>query len=53
MSYSRGHCKGTRQVSRKAQSWFDRIQRAYLARIEAQQAQAASVQVPTLKPKAA
>jgi hypothetical protein len=32
----RGHCYGTRKVSRKAQSWYDAIQEAHLKRIEAE-----------------
>jgi hypothetical protein len=53
MAYRFGHCKEARKVTRKAQSWFDSIQLAHLARIEAQQAQPTSAQVPTLTPKAA
>jgi hypothetical protein len=30
----RGHVLGTRKVTRKAQSWYDRIQMEHLQRIE-------------------
>jgi hypothetical protein len=30
----RGHCYGTRKVTRKAQAWYDKVQAERLARIE-------------------
>jgi hypothetical protein len=36
MSYGRGHCKGTRRITRHATPEFDAIQAAHLARLEAQ-----------------
>jgi hypothetical protein len=32
----RGHVKGTRKVSRKAQAWYDVIQAEHVKRIEAE-----------------
>ena len=56
MSYARGHVKRTPKVTRTAQAWYDEIQAALLARIEAaiaaQQARAAET-AATAQPKAA
>jgi hypothetical protein len=44
----RGHCYGTRKVSRKAQAWYDAVQDAHLARITREwAAKAAAQQVGT------